>query len=288
MSKRKNPVFLFLAVLVGLNALAWAAVYELRSGGLEVVFFDVGQGDATLIETPQGHHILIDGGRDSTILEKLGKEMPYWKRSVDLIILTHPHYDHMAGFIEVLKRYKVKNILWTGVLSRDVTFKEWQKLIAKEEGKVYIAKTGLQVKSGKAVLKVFYPFESFENQEVEEINDTSVVAKLIFGHNTFLWTGDAFKDLELDLVRKGIDVDSDVLQAGHHGSRTSSAPEFIEAVSPEIFVVSSGRNNVHGHPHSETLETLAKYDIKVLRTDELGDVKIISDGLGLVVKFSKI
>lgn len=278
MNRRKNPVFLFLAVLLGLNVLAWLIVLELPGRELEVIFFDVGQGDATLIETPHGHHILIDGGRDSTILEKLGKEMPFFKRSIDLVILTHPHNDHVAGLVEVLKRYDVKNVLWTGILADSAVFQEWQKALQAENAQVYIAQAGQQVLAGSVVLDVFHPFESLENQKVQHIDNTSVVVKALFGENSFLFTGDAFGEVERELVKAGVDLRSNVLKVGHHGSRTSTAPEFVEAVFPEVAVISAGKDNVHGHPHPETLETLANYDILVFRTEEPGDIKIISNG----------
>ena len=133
---KRNPVFIILGILLGLNALAWLAVYNLSQARLlEVDFFDTGQGDAIFIETPQNYQILIDGGPDSTILEKLNKEMPFWDRTIDLIILTHPEKDHMAGLIEVLKRYKVENILWTGIVRDTAEYKEWQKSIQKEKDK---------------------------------------------------------------------------------------------------------------------------------------------------------
>src|SRR3989344_6608219 len=113
---KKNIVFIILGVLVLLNVLAWIGVWQLNQSLLEVTFFDVRQGDAIFIETPQGHQILIDGGPTSAVLEKLGKEMPFWDRTIDLIILTHPEQDHMAGLIEVLEGYKIENIFWTGVL----------------------------------------------------------------------------------------------------------------------------------------------------------------------------
>lgn len=268
-----------------MNILAWLAVYDLRGKELEVIFFDVGQGDAALVKTPLGHHILIDAGPDSSVLEKLGREMPFWKRSVDLIILTHPHHDHLAGFVEVLKRYKVKNILWTGVFVESVVFEEWLRLIQEEKANVYIAKAGQSVRGGRAVLEVLHPFENLVSQKVEKVDNTSIVIKLLFGENSFLWTGDAFQEVEMELVRKSIDLSSNVLQVGHHGSRTSTAPEFITAVLPEAAVISAGRDNRHSHPHPETLETLANYDITVLRTDELGDIKVISNGSRFLVKF---
>ena len=121
----KKIILVIFGILIGLNILAWLAVYDLsKSQFLEVNFFDVGQGDSIFIETPQRHQILIDGGPDETILEKLGREMPFWDRTIDLIILTHPEHDHLAGLIEVLKRYKVENILWTGVSRTTSEYKE--------------------------------------------------------------------------------------------------------------------------------------------------------------------
>src|SRR3989344_5904007 len=114
---RKNPALIILSGLAVINILAWIVVYDLsKPAFLEVVFFDVGQGDAIFIETPERHQVLIDGGPDSVILEKLARSMPFWDRTIDLIILTHPEADHLTGLLDVLARYKAKNILWTGVV----------------------------------------------------------------------------------------------------------------------------------------------------------------------------
>jgi competence protein ComEC len=254
---------------------------------LEVNFFDVGQGDAIFIETPERHQILIDGGSTSIILKKLGKEMPFWDRTIDLIILTHPEHDHLAGLIEILKRYKVENILWTGVQRDTAGFREWQKLIEEEKAKIFIAQAGQKIHLSRfnldKYIEVLYPFENLEGKKFKNTNNTSIIAKLVFSENSFLFTGDAYKSVELSLVEKGMDIDSDVLKVGHHGSKTSSTSEFIEKVSPEIAVISVGKDNNYGHPHPETLETLEKYDINVLRTDINGDVKIISNGINYAV-----
>ena len=131
--RRRKGAFVVLGILFGLNIFAWAVVCDLSQPQLlEVTFFDVGQGDSIFIETPQGHQILIDGGPDTTVLEKLGKEMPFWDRTIDLIILTHPEHDHMSGLIEVLKRYKVENILWTGIIRDTAEYEEWQRLIKED------------------------------------------------------------------------------------------------------------------------------------------------------------
>jgi len=280
--------FFLLGLLIFLNILAWLTVYEVsQPQSLEVNFFDVGQGDAIFIKDQKLHQVLIDGGPDSTVLEKLGKEIPFWDNTLDLIILTHPEKDHVSGLIEVLKRYKVENILWTGILRDTSEFKEWEKLIESEGAKIFIARSGQKIKWSRTVLdrfEVLYPFESLAGKEFKDSNNTSIVVKLIFGENSFLFTGDAYKSVERDLIEKGIDVDSDILKVAHHGSKTSSSEEFIKAVSPQEAIISVGKDNKYGHPHREVLETLAKYGINILRTDLNGDIKIICDSQSLKLK----
>ena len=275
-----------LVALLALNLLAWLAVYDLsrQLKFLEVNFFDVGQGDAIFIETPEKYQTLIDGGPNSAILEKLDGELPFWDNSLDLIILTHPEKDHLAGLLAVLKRYKVKNILWTGVTRDTAEFKEWQRLIQEEGAKIFIAKAGQKIKAGKTDFHILYPFESLEGEDLKDTNNTSIILRLAVGGSSFLFTGDAYKSAEKELVNEGLEISSDVLKIGHHGSKTSTAPEFIEKVLPEIAVIQCGKDNSYGHPHPETLETLEKYGINILRTDLNGDIKIICDSQSLKVK----
>ena len=287
-----------LGVLIGLlifNILAWFVVYDLSQiRYLEVIFFDVGQGDAIFIKTPQGHQILIDGGPDSVILEKLGKELPFYDRAIDLVILTHPESDHLTGLLDVLRSYKAKNILWTGVTRDTGTFRKWQELIEKEKAEIFIAKAGQKITIGKTSFEILFPFENLENKSVKDANNTSIVLRLDFGEISLLFTGDIYKSAERELLslasrrdesllhpslRSGKQLDADVLKVSHHGSKTSTAEEFIIVVSPEIAVISVGRNNSYGHPHQETLDTLEKYGIRIFRTDFNGDIKIISDGI---------
>ena len=271
-----------LIALICFNILAWIAVYDLSQPAfLEVIFFDVGQGDAIFIETPKKHQILIDGGPGVVILEKLAKSMPFYDRTIDLIILTHPEFDHLSGFNEVLKKYKVSNILWTGIVRDTAEYKEWKKLIEEEKTEIFIAKAGQKIlweSETNNYMEVLYPFENLEGKVFEDSNNTSIISKLVFGKNSFLFTGDAYKNVEGELINKKAEIDSDVLKVSHHGSKTSSSEEFIKSVSPQIAVISAGIGNKYGHPHQEVLELLEKYDIKILRTDKDGDIKIISDG----------
>lgn len=275
----KKLVFTSLGFLLILNILAWISVFDLyQSRFLEVNFFDVGQGDAIFIETPWHHQILIDGGPDSTILEKIAKNLPFWDREIDLIILTHPEKDHLAGLIEVLKRYKVENILWTGVVRDTAEYEEWKKLIGEAGNQVFIAKAGQKIIAQKSIFQILYPFEDLAGKILKDSNNTSIIIRLTFGENSFLFTGDVYKSIEEKLIESKTDLDSDVLKVGHHGSKTSTAEEFITKVSPEIAVISAGKNNSYGHPNQEVLDILNKYGIKILRTDKDGDIKVISDG----------
>ena len=287
--RKRNLSFLILAGLFFSNILAWITVYELsKPPFLEVNFFEIGQGDAIFIVTPKKHQILIDGGPDSTILEKLAKEMPFWDRSLDLIILSHPEADHLSGLLEVLKRYKVENILWTGVVRNTSQYKEWLKLVEAESANVLIAKEGQRIKVGNLILDVLHPFENLTGKKLENSNDTSIVNRLVFGQNSFLFTGDITKSVEKELINhsnsfKLTTLDSDVLKVAHHGSKSSSAEEFIEKVSPKIAVIQVGKNNRYSHPHQEVLDTLERYGITILRTDRDGDIKIFSDGENLKI-----
>jgi competence protein ComEC len=289
-----KKVFIFLGILFSLNILAWSVVFDLsKQKFLEVNFFDVGQGDAIFIETPKGQQVLIDGGPDSKILEKLGREIPFWDRNIDLIILSHPEADHLAGLLEVLKKYKVENILWTGIKRNTPEYEEWQKLIKEEKAKIYIAENGEKIKMSNGIsMDVLYPLANLEGKEFENSNDTSVVSRLTFGYDSFLFTGDMTQLAEREIIREYscsnscefATLDSDVLKVAHHGSKTSSSEEFLKEVSPELAVISVGKDNSYGHPTQEVLENLNKYGIKVLRTDEVGDIKIISDGETLKIK----
>lgn len=267
------------------NVLAWVAVAGFgQAHSLSVTFFDVGQGDAIFIETPDNHQILIDGGPSGDVLEKLGKEMPFWDRTIDLVVLTHPDFDHLAGLIEVLKRYEVENILWSGIACATAECSEWQRLIGEEGSLLHIARAGQRIRAGSVALDVLYPFESLAGKTVENTNGASIVARLVFGEKSFLFTGDAYQAVERQLLEKGADVDSDVLKVGHHGSKSASSESFVGAVSPEIAVISAGPDNKYGHPHQETLSVFEKYGINVLRTDINKDIKIICNSQSLRLK----
>jgi competence protein ComEC len=274
MLKNKKIVWIILGVLIGADVLVLIIVWELSEArDLEVVFFDVGQGDSIFIESPDGFQILIDGGPDLSVLEKLGQEMPFYDRTIDLIILTHPDHDHIFGLLEVLKRYQVKNILWTGVVKDTDEYKEWNKLIQEERANILIAEAGQKINLAQDVyFLILYPSESLEGLEAEDSNDTSIVARLIFNDNSFLFAGDISQKIELKLIDQNQELDSDILKVAHHGSKASTSPEFLQAVSPETAVISVGENK-WGHPAEEVLQRLEQFGIKILTTQDSGDVR---------------
>jgi len=277
---RKNKNYYTLGVLFIIAVFAWIGVLARESSGfLEVNFFDVGQGDAIFIEVPGGNQILIDGGPDDKILEKLGREMPFWDRSIDMIILTHPEKDHVLGLIEVLKRYKITDILWTGIVRNTSEYEEWIKLIPEEGAAVKIIKAGERIRfTDDIFMDVIYPLENLEGKKIKESNNTSIVSRLVFGSTSFLFTGDMEKSAEYEVLGRGAYLDSDVLKVGHHGSKTSTSDEFLKAVSPLMAVIEVGKNNRYGHPVQEILDRIIENSAKIFRTDLNGDIKIISDG----------
>jgi len=239
-----------LIVLLILNVFSWSVIFEeSQDKGLEVCFLDIGQGDSIFIETSQGHQILIDGGPDNTLTEKLEERMPFWDRTIDLVILTHSDKDHVFGFLEVLKNYEIENILWTGALGKSLLFEEWQEAVENERAKVWIAEKGLVIfLPGERDFEILYPFESLDGREVTAMNDTSIVMMLNTDKEKILFIGDISKKIEHLLVEEGILLKADILKVPHHGSKTSSSEEFLEAVEPDLAIISVGRDNSYGHP----------------------------------------
>ena len=283
---KKKVVLFLIGILFLLNIFVWRQVFNLTNNNLKVDFLDVGQGDAIFIETPQLHQILIDGGPGLAVLEKLQKFMPFYDRTIDVIILTHPDKDHIEGLLEVLKRYKIDYILWTGIKRNTFGYQEWIKILDRAEKinktKIITDILNKQIKVGNVFITLLYPLEDLTGNNIKNTsNDTSIVSKLIFGKNTFLFTGDISSKAEKELVSKGINLKSDVLKVAHHGSKYSSSNEFLASVKPNIAVISVGKNS-YGHPTAETLQRLENFGIKVLRTDKDDDIEIMSDGNNLL------
>ena len=247
---------------------------------LEVDFLDVGQGDAILIKTPSGLNILIDGGPDKTVIKRLGENLPWWDKQIDLIILTHPHDDHATGLIDVLKRYQVKKILYTGVAHNAPNYLAWLKLVRDQKVPMVIIDKEQTIDLGRgAKLEILYPVASFLGKTADDLNDSSIVAKLIFGQSNLLLTGDAGLEVEKILLAGGADLSADVLKIGHHGSEYSTSEGFLEKVKPMMAVIEVGKDNQFGHPNLRIIKRLERAGAKIYRTDLDGTVRLLSDGI---------
>lgn len=275
-------------VLVGLMVIMVLFVvgsHGLADGKLHVYFLDIGQGDAIFLKTGSGQQILIDGGPDDTILRRLGEVMPFYDKSIDLVISTHPDADHVAGLVGVLEKYEVDKILETGMACATSICRGWESAKKEEDARVTFAWRGqeIEVENGTSFL-VLHPFESQEGKVLTKRNNGGIVLKLLYGSQSVLLTGDIEKQIENKLVLAGLDLDADFLKVAHHGSKTSTTENFLKAVSPLVAFIQVGGKNRYGHPTEEVLSRLENYGIKYYRTDTDGTKELVLDGQNYVVK----
>ncbi len=245
---------------------------------LEVIYLDIGQGDATLIRTTGSKNILIDGGPDLSLVYELGKVLPFYERRIDLMILTHPDQDHMYGLVEVLKRYQVDKILLNGIDDQTADYIYFLSIVNEYAVPIDVVHIGDEYFFEDLRLVILYPFEDLLGKKVDDSNSSSLAIRIDYGQTSFLFTGDLPTSRELELVAKNIDLKVNVLKAGHHGSKTSSNLEFLQTIMPEYVIISSGKKNRFGHPHFRVLKNISKVGAQILRTDKIGTIKLISDG----------
>ena len=277
MSKFFLIISIAVVLIIALALWQIPVVFSLESSKLEVNFLDVGQGDSIFIKTPYGQNILIDGGPDRTVLRRLSEVLPWYDRTIDLMILTHPHDDHVGGLVYVLERYKVKKVLYTGVLHSAPAFLNWLEQILEKRIPLIIADKPQKINFGdNCYFDIIYPKSSLFGKEVDNLNNSSIVGKLVYGKTSFLFSGDAEFEVEKKLLND--DLKSDVYKAGHHGSMTSSGQEFLNEISPSIVVIQVGANNKFGHPSKRILKRFERFGAQVFRNDSDGTVRIFSDG----------
>jgi competence protein ComEC len=260
--------------------LVWVAAFSLPDGKLHVTFFDVGQGDAIFIQTPRGQKILVDGGPSPTILlSALGRRMPFWDRTIDLVVLTHPHDDHVSGLIPVLERYKVKAFLDGGQEHPTPTYTHYLELVQEKGIPYQLARAGVQIQLGEGLqMRVLHPQSELLSGTDSDVNNNSIVLRLAYGQISFLLPGDVEEKAEEVLLSSNEDLASTILKSPHHGSGTSLNPRFLEAVNPQLAVIQCGADNKFGHPDPTTLAKLKEHSVTVLRTDQNGTVEVVSDG----------
>lgn len=254
------------------------------SGTLEVYFFDVGQGDSELIRLPGGENILIDAGTSSTEDELVGELRSLGAETLDLVVATHPHADHIGGMAAVIDAFDVRQVVMPRISESDTpTTKTYENLLQSIADKgltIMPAEPGDELlSSGGAVLTVLAP----NGEDYGDLNNYSVVLRLTYGEDSFLFTGDAEEASEEEMLSLDWPLTATVLKCGHHGSETSTSPAFLDAVSPQYAVISCGVDNDYGHPDAVTLEKLEAAGAEVFRTDLQGTILASTDGSGVTM-----
>ncbi|MFH0854642.1 MAG: ComEC/Rec2 family competence protein [bacterium] len=305
----KKILFIIIALGIFNGYFLCLVIFQNSINGMRVIFFDVGQGDASLIMAEGGINILIDGGPCKKVIEKLDKYLSFWDRKIDIMVLTHPHADHIIGLIDALKKYQVEEVWMTGVLPDSSEYSEFLKITEDKNIDIKIVgddvelminniinapiasfQRGIAQISPNTKIEILYPMENLFDKKIDNLNNSSIVLKVSYKDNSFLFTGDIEEYAEEKLLCADYEyspnegdcrlskLDADVLKVAHHGSGNSSSQFFLEAVKPKYAVISVGENNDFGMPSLRVLRRLERMGIKVFRTDLDKDVIMETDG----------
>jgi competence protein ComEC len=262
-----------LGLLVLATTTTWLVVLTFPENNLRLIACDVGQGDA-ILATYGSIQILIDGGPNGKVLECLSRHMPFWDREIELIISTHPDKDHFGGLINVIGKYKID--LWFEG-EGESSSGEYQ-VLKKEVGSRGIgtmeAVNTSNLRVGLIYLDILNDFEKISK---DSTNENSIVILLRYRDFKAILTGDALSEDLVDDVKNNQINSVNYIKISHHGSKTGTNKELLELLEPKIAAISVGKNS-YGHPQKEVLDLLKEENIKILRTDEKGDIEIISDG----------
>lgn len=264
-------------IVIGIACiLFWAFALETARwlGPPTLHVFDVGQGDGILLQSG-GYQIVVDGGPDGSILSRLGATMPFFDRTIDLLVLSHPHLDHLQSFPELLRRYRVAAVLMTGVDYRNPRYEEFLELLRNERASIAIADPTRDLAVGPFAVDALWPRATSFGVPMKDVNDDSV-ALLVSVENgkSVLLTGDMELGEERDVLKAGIDLTADILKVAHHGSRTSSSTGFLLAVKPSVAIVSVAKENSYGLPDEDVLARFASLGIPLRLTSEEGTIDV--------------
>lgn len=275
--KRFRPIFLLCAFV--LLALAVREMFfTIPRMETTVHFFDVGQGDAALIIGPQREQIVVDGGPNLSLLEHLQRTMPFYDRTIDMLVLSHPHQDHLFAFPEIMKRYTVKNLLITGMDFGLPKYREMLTLAADQNVRIILADPEHDIVFEDGLtLDVIWPHANLLGQK-GDANNTSVALRVLYGNDSILFTGDMEEPEEREILSAGIDVSANILKVAHHGSRTSSSTGFLMAVKATEAVVSVAAENGYKLPNQDVLDRLRSFGMKTHLTSMSGSLTVTLDG----------
>lgn len=250
------------------------------SGVLTIDYIDVGQGDSALVNV-NGKYMLIDAGTNSSEKNLVNYLKGKNIQKIDYVIGTHAHEDHIGGLDKVIDNFDIGQVYLPKASHTTKTYESVLESIKNKNLKITTAKEGVKIDLGPGTTVEMY---SPGKGKYDNLNDYSPIMKVTFGENKFLFTGDAEKEAENEVIKSGVDLSADVLKVGHHGSDTSTSDDFLNKVNPKIAIISCGKGNDYGHPHNSTVYKLAEKNIKIFRTDEVGTIKVESDGKNLTVR----
>jgi len=275
-----------ITVLLAINLFVWQAVLARNTHDLRVSFLDIGQGDAILVQGPTGVQMLVDGGPDRSVLRQLPHAMGILDRSIDMIVETHPDRDHIGGLAGVFERYAVSYFMSPGIPNDTSSTLSLDDAVAGESGiHRFIARRGMRIHlGGGAYADVLYPDHDVSKLET---NAGSVTMHIVYGKTSFMLSGDLPSEQEDYLVRLDAadgNLASDVLKAGHHGSKYSTDAAWLAAVHPSFVAISAGEGNSYGHPNPETVSRIQDEGARIFSTINSGTIDFFSDGAGIRVK----
>lgn len=255
------------------NSEALVNTNEINVDDLKIYFIDVGQADCILLEQ-NGKFMLIDAGNndDGELVVNYLKEKGVQK--LDYVIGTHAHEDHIGGMDNVINNFNQDKILFPKTTSTTKTFEDFVLAVKNKNKKLYAPQGGEKFTFANSTFEVLAP----NSANYEDANNYSIVIKLTYKENSFLFTGDAEKISEDEILNKGYDLKCNLIKIGHHGSSSSTSDKFLKAVSPDYAVICVGKDNSYNHPKKSVMDRLKKNEIKVYRTDEQGSITVISDG----------
>ncbi len=278
------PVAQRLFVLGIIAVIPWLVIFFWPDNLLHIYFFNVGQGDSIFIKTPHNYQILIDGGPDEKVLTELGKVMPFYDHSIDLVFLTHPHADHVTGLIEVLERFEVGQVLVNDIVYETDEYQTFLSLIVDKGVPKQSFLQGDKIRPSDGVkLTSFWPKAQTSVFEILDVNKVSQVVRLGFNQFSALFTGDAEFGLENPELANFEWENIDILKVPHQGSKDAVTKEVLTKLNPKLAVITVGPNKF-GHPSEEVIQLLSDQAIEVLRTDKKGTIEVVSDGEGWRVK----
>lgn len=284
---KKYGLSIFTILLLTVNVFLFRLDWQNSHSSLTFAMLDVGQGDSLFIESPTGTQIMVDGGPPRKVLGPLQRVMSPFDKNIDALIIANPDADHIGSFLDILKNYKVGIVFESGTLTDSKIYQSLREEMKKQNIPDILLKRGMKLDlGGGVVIDVLFPDRDVSTWAT---NEGSVVARLSYGETSVMLTGDAPIKTEKIILSENsaAQLESTILKVGHHGSRTSSSSSFVEAVSPIYALISDSKDNTYGHPHQETLDTLAQFGAQIFRTDLLGTIIMKSDGNNVNFSFKK-